>query len=326
MKNPKTAIVFTAILTAITVTGWIFYTGFSADASGTGFWEALGNIPADYHFLVGVNVQKFVASPAYVRITQKQSPLKARELDEFVQRTGVDPARDVSYMIAAAGAGSERKEASIAIVVGRFNEDAIKSYVRTKFSPAELQYAGHTVFTLPESAGRNGVQKGIAFLSDHKIALGDLESIKAALDVSDKGARSILSDPIMTTVLDGISPDEMFWFAGDATEALSRAPVTHQFGFNTALIQSVVGVLDLNQSAVGKITVTAVDEDSAKKVGDVVKGFVALAQLAAEKNSDLKTLVQGLKFTQNAAQVSLEISFPLELLQKLEQQGRMPKI
>jgi hypothetical protein len=259
-------------------------------------------------------VQKFVTSPAYAKFRQKQSQPIGKDLAEFIEKTGVDPARDVSYLVGAGSSREKLKGAGAAIIVGNFNKDTITAYIRSKTTPVEREYGGVSILMSPEPKSDNP-EKGLAFLSDREIVLGDMESIKSILDVRGKGNKSILLNPAMAPLLDSVNPDEMFWFAGDAASALANAPVT---------IRGIVGTLNINDTVVGKITATAIDADSATKLVDVVKGFVALGQLAGDRNPDLKLLLSGLTVAQNASQISVGLSFPLDLLDKLERTRSKP--
>jgi hypothetical protein len=325
MRRRKLVVLSVVVILGIagTVAGLALYKSFSARASAPGFSEALSSIPSDCQFVFGINVQKFVTSPAYAKFRQKQSQPIGKDLAEFIEKTGVDPARDVSYLVGAGSSREKLKGAGAAIIVGNFNKDTITAYIRSKTTPVEREYGGVSILMSPEPKSDNP-EKGLAFLSDREIVLGDMESIKSILDVRGKGNKSILLNPAMAPLLDSVNPDEMFWFAGDAASALANAPVTTPLAANASSIRGIVGTLNINDTVVGKITATAIDADSATKLVDVVKGFVALGQLAGDRNPDLKLLLSGLTVAQNASQISVGLSFPLDLLDKLERTRSKP--
>jgi hypothetical protein len=324
MKHRKFVFVSTLIMLGIAgaVAGVALYTNYSVKASAPSLPDALGNLPSNYQFVFGINVPKFVASPAYARFRQNQNPQIGNDLALFIEKTGVDPARDVSYLVAAGRSGEKAKGEGVVIVVGTFNRDKITTYIRSKTTPVETEYGGVSVLMIPERSG-DAVSKGIVFLNAREIALGDLESLKAVVDVKVKGNRSILLNPTMASLINGINPDEMFWFAGDASSIMARAPVTTPLGTNISSIQSIVGTLNVNDAVTGKITAVAANEDAATKLADVVRGFVALGQLTSDQNPDLKTLLSGLAVSQNSTQISVTLNFPADLIEKLDRAKRM---
>lgn len=319
MKHGKFVIISTLILFGIAgvVTGLAPYTNHVVRASAPNLPEAFSYLPSDCQFVFYVNVQRLVTSPAYLKMQQKHLQPIGKNLEEFITKTGIDPRHDVFYLVAAGRSKERGKGEGVAIVVGNFNKDTIASYIRSKTTPIESEYGGVLILIMPEPQNNN-FEKGIAFLSDREIALGDMESIKAVLDVKGKGNKNILSNPVIAPLINGISSDEMIWFAGDGTSLLAQAPVVAPFGANVPAVQTIVGTLNLTDTVNGKISATAADLPSAAKLADVVKGFVAFGQLAGNQNPDLKTLLSGLLVSQNDTQISLTLSFPIELLDRIE--------
>ena len=318
MKHRKFVVISTVIMVGIAcaVAGLALYTNYSVKASVPSLPDALSNIPSDCQFIFGINVQKFVSSPAYARFQQRHGAQIGSDLAQFIEKTGVDPRTDISYLVAAGRAKDKRKGEGVVIVAGKFNKDKITAYIRSKSTPVETEYAGASVLMVPERSGE-AINKGLVFLDDGEIALGDLESLKSVLDIRAKGNKSIMFNPTMSKLINGISPEEMFWFAGDATGIIANAPVSTPLGANISSIQSIVGTLNIAETVMGKITATAANADSAAKLADVARGFVALGQLSGDQNPDLKTLLGGLAISQDSTQVSIALNFPTDLLDKL---------
>src|SRR5262249_49554345 len=152
--------------------------------------DAVSYLPANSQAVFGMNVAKFVASPVYAKFEEKHGEQMARDLADFIAQTGVDPRRDVHYVVAA-GAGPDRPKAAV-IAGGQFNTAAITSFIHSKTNPIRIEYQGATVLMVEEP--NSAVQKGVAFLSDGEIAAGDLESLKAVLDVRAGTAPGVLTN------------------------------------------------------------------------------------------------------------------------------------
>jgi hypothetical protein len=300
------------LVITIAVASLAFYWDFAAKAFVQDLPPAVHYLPADSQAVFGMNVQAFIASPVYAQFVQKHEQEIGKDLSEVIAQTGVDPRRDITYIIAA-GRPSQQKGAGVVIAVGTFNQAAITSFIESKGTPIKLDYKGAMVLMMPEA---NKPEKGIAFLSNTEIALGDLESLKAVIDVRS-GAPGIDPNGTLSSLLAKLNPREMFWFAGDPASVLSKAPTNAPVPALSS-IQSIFGTLNLTTAVNGKITVIAKDETSAGQLADFMRGLVALGNLAGAQNPDLAALVKGVQITQSGNQFDVSVTIPLDLLQKME--------
>jgi hypothetical protein len=300
-------------------------TGLPARASVANAPDALQNIPSDYSFICGINVQSLTASPFYLKFRQEQ-PQAAQignELSQFTEQTGLDPARDISYLVMAGRAGASAKPEGLLIVSGNFDKSRITAFMQSKADVSAMEYEGASVMMIPDKKD-NSVKNGVVFLGEREIAMGDLASLKAALDTRAGAKKNILSNAAISSLLASINLDEMFWFAGDAAGAIRNSPLPVPPALNTSSIQSIVGTFDIGENLVGKITATTSDAAAAAKLADVFRGIVALGQLSREQNPELKMLLDALAVTQNAAQISLSFNIPGDLIKKLGNAKGMP--
>ncbi len=319
MKHRSFVVASTVILFLVAgvVAGLALYSTVVVKASIPGLPEAVAYLPPDAQAVFGMNVQKFVASPIYARFEQRHGDEFGKDLAEFIARTGVDPRRDIRYIVAAGKPGDNHHGNGVIIAEGSFNPELIKSFIRTKAAPIEVPYNDATVLMIPESDGSK-VEKGIAFLSHNEIALGELGALKSVLDIRKGGKQSVLDNPTLGPLIKTLNPDEMFWFAGDASNILSKAPTNTPLGGNISAILHVFGTLNLTDAVDGTITVTAKDETSAAKLADVARGLVALGELANDQNPELGELLKGVSVQQTKDQIRLKVNFPIDLLEKLD--------
>jgi hypothetical protein len=311
------------VLIAGVVTGLALYSTYIVRASLPGLPEAVAYLPAESHAVFGMNVRKFVDSPIYAKFEEKHGQRIAGDLADFVAKTGVDPRRDLSYVVAAGRVLNDKGKGAV-IAVGRFNTAAITSYIHTHVVPIRVDYKGTQVLMFPEKNGTE-VEKGVAYLSESEIALGDLESLKEVIDVRSGASPGILNNATLAPMLKALNPEEMFWFAGDAATILAKAPAHTPFIGTIDSVQTVMGTVNLTDAVNGRITATAKDEDSARKLADVARGFVALGQLAGNQQPDITELLKGISVTQDRNAVRLVVNIPLDLLEKLEQGNFEPK-
>jgi hypothetical protein len=327
MRHQKFVVTTTVLMlaTAGVVAGLAFYSthAFTVTAAPE-VPEVIHYLPAGSQAVFGMNVQKFIQSPVYQRVQARHGDGIGQDLQDFIAKTGVDPRRDVRYIVGAGRAGTVKGD-GVVIAVGSFNTAAITSYINTKGAPIEVPYKKGKVLMIPESDG-NKLEKGIAFLSESEIALGDLESLKQVLDIQAGDAAGVDSTNV-GRLLQSVNLGEMFWFAGDAPAIASKAPTT-PLTAQLSAIQTIYGTLDLTDEVRGKLTATAKDLDSAKNLAAVINGFVALGKLAAQNasNTELKDLLPQimLNVEQDGQKLNVTMNFPLDVLDKLQQMKRQP--
>jgi hypothetical protein len=322
MKLRNAVVVSILVVLGIACAGAVtaLYRDVAVKASAPDYAAGLSSIPPNYQFVFGINVQKFAQSPAYAKF-QQNNPM-GNDLAVFVEKTGLNPMRDISYLVGAANSREKSGDKGIVIVSGRFSKESIVSYIRSKSSVIEEPYGGTSVMMFPEPQS-DAIKKGLAFVNDQEIALGDLESLKAVLDIRGQESRSILSNETMAPLIRSIGPDEMFWFAGDPAGVLEKTSATAPLAASAATIKSIVGTMNIGDALTGKITATAFSSEEALKLADTIRGLIALGQLAANRNPELKGLFGGLAVSQNSAQVSVDLNFPADLLAKMQQSSRL---
>ena len=318
MKRRRFAIFPIFIMMAISAAIVSLSTGLPARASAANTPDALQHIPSDYQFVSGVNVRRLTTSPFYLKLRQEQPQVAqiGNGLMEFTAQTGIDPARDVSYLVMAGRSGESVKPEGLVILSGDFDKNRIVSFLQSQAGVITMAYGGASVMMIPDKKD-NSVKNGMVFLGENEIAMGNLVALKAALDTKAGGKNSILSNAVVSSLLSTIDLDGMFWFAGDATGAMRKSPLPVPPALNASSIQSIAGVFDIGEDFVGKITATTVDSNSSAKLADVFRGFIALGQLSGEQNPELKLLLNTITVTQNASQLSLSFNIPGDLIKKL---------
>jgi TonB family protein len=279
--------------------------------------SALSSIPADCPSILGINVRQLAASPFFARLTGGSPGTGSLPagLAKLTENTGIDPVRDISYLIMAATSVEKTKPHAVVIVSGTFDRDRIVGYVRSQMGSVEMDYGGASLFMIPEMS-KDGIRAGISFLGAQELALGDMDLLKAVLDTRSGAQKSILSNPDMNSLLGNIQYEDMFWFAANPSEVLKNTPITTPLGPSPNSIRNSYGSLNISDNATGRITAIAADLDSATKIANVFRGLIAFGQLSGSKNPDLKLLVDRITVTQNEKQISLAFDIPGDLLKK----------
>jgi hypothetical protein len=324
MKNRKCVAASTLTIIALAMIGMVLCANNSAKASTPSPSDVLNILPSDCQFVFGMNVQKFVASSLYTNAKQKKSAQMGNDLSQFVNATGVDPERDIHFLMAAGRTKEKSKGNGVIIAVGKFDQNAITSFIKSKSTPTVQDYNGTQVlaFPVPDSKG-NAASKGLVFLSNGELALGDVETLKAVLDVKANG--SIMLNAKMASLIKNVNLNDMFWFAGNADAILANASIKTPMGAQIPSLQDIVGSLNITDSVTGTITASALDSTSAANLAGMVNGLIAFGKMAATQSPELQMLFGGVKVSQNSNQVSLDLNFSADMLDKLDQVFKTPR-
>jgi hypothetical protein len=321
MKNRGFAVTsaITLFLAAGIVGGLAFYSTVGVNAQVADLPASIAYIPQDVQAVFGMNVERFIGSSIYQVWEQQHGAEFATDLAEFTSKTGVDPRKDIRYIIAAGKADANKNGKGVIIAEARvaFDSAAITSFINTKVTPVPHTESGVTVLMIPEKDGSR-IEKGIAFLGSNELALGDLESLKAMLETKKNKSPNVTTNATLAPLLRSVGSGDMFWFAGDPSNVLAKAPTNTPLGGNISSITNVFGTLNLDTAVKGTIIVTANTEVAAKQLADVARGLMALGQLAGDQNPELVQLLQGITIGQSQFQVQLNINFPFEVLDKLK--------
>jgi TonB family protein len=289
------------IAAAFTVAGLDSRLGFSQTPQ-----EILVNVPSIGSYVAVVNVRKMVENPMYYAKAGDGQRLLGEitnDLAAFIEETGVDPVRDISFLIV-----SDR----LTIANGRFNQKKIRNYVRSKRNIDELKYGA--AFSV---LGRNGDMAGkkFAFLADGEIALGEGVMVNAALQTKARAQGNILTNPLMASLIDSIPPNVIFWFAGSSPYVLDKAPVPIVIG-DSFSIKGIAGAFNIANAVTGRVAVVTRDPGAAQGLANLYDKMKSVSQLL-EDSSGLKWLTRGLAVRVEQSQVNLSLDYSVDALEKV---------
>lgn len=333
MRIRKTVAISILVLLGLACGGSVVavYTDYSVRASALSLPDALNNIPSNYQFVFGLNVANLARSTVYSKLQRNGAFLG--DFASITERTGLDFMRDIRYVVGAGRSNPNSPNEGVAIAVGKFNKEAITSYIRSKSSLVEKEYGGASILMIPDQKS-DEIKSGIAFLDEQEIALGDLQSLKAVLDTRGKAGKSILSNTALASLIEDVSSESTLWFAGDSSGVLTSVPAMPGLPFgngtmaipNLPSIRNFSGRINITDAVAGKITATALDAAAAAKLADAMKGLIALAQLTGgNKQPELKMLLGGLTISQESTQVFVALNFPGEVLNQLGKTSPLPR-
>ena len=288
--------------------------------------EALA-LPADTTFVMGFDVKRLVQSEFYQRFGKEKGGLARPEaFAELEEKTGLNPERDVDQVVVA-GKGDAAKgpgEAGIVIVSGRFDQYKIGRAIETdkKGSVTWKKHEGVTEYLFNEDKKGAGA---LAFIDDDTLVMGSQAAVEAVITARVQGQPRLKANAGLTALLERVKPGSTFWMVGDQSllaklptemPAPGSGPATGG-SIQLPALQSLVVTGDLDPALSVEAIGEARDEAAAKNLADIVRGFLALAQLQAGQKPELKELTSAVSVATDTNKVRVSARFSYQLLASL---------
>lgn len=271
--------------------------------------DELAYVPAAARMVAYADVRAIMQSD----LRQKFHPAPASNsgAHKFQEETGIDVERDVDHIVAfASGTGGDPKNARpLLLARGRFDAVRIEGAVREHGGTVET-YNGKRVFTQPDQ------HFAVAFVEPDLVAAGTLESVHEAIDVKAAGSGTIRDNAeVMRLIRD--SDNGTAWAVArlDAVTGSGRLPGDVLKQLPAVNWFAVTGHVD--DGVRGTIRAEARDDQAAKDLAEVVRGFMALARLQAGQHAEFASLINSLELTESGKTVTLNFAVPGEVLDAL---------
>jgi hypothetical protein len=231
--------------------------------------------------------------------------------NKFQEETGIDVERDVDHIVAFASAAvaDATNARPLMLARGRFDAVRIEGSIRNQGGVVE-DYKGKRVFSHPEQ------HIAVAFLEPDLVAAGTPEAVHEAIDVKAAGTGTIRSNAdVMRLVRD--SDNGTAWAVArlDAVTASGRLPGDVVKQLPAVNWFAITGHID--DGVRGTIRAEARDEQAAKDLAEVVRGFMALARLQVGQRAEFAALLNSLELSGTGKTVTLNFAVPGEVLDTL---------
>lgn len=265
------------------------------------------------------------------------------ELAEFREATGLDPLTDLYRMSFAlvtrdeiagsdeaggAPSGRPTPESWGVSIQGAFDRESLLTKLR-QFADVDVEdYQGTTVYYPVRRWGDDnaegdeddtpvgiGDKPAFAFTGGDTLVMGDRDYIRQMLDTGQGRADSAVA-ALNQNWGEGTFLNDTFW--------ISAAP---ENGFGGMLpqggqippVQSLALSGRLDADVAIRARGLAANLDSAIKLAEVVRGFVALGSLQQGGNPDIRSILDSVQIDQHDNAVELSLSVPYDTLERLSE-------
>jgi hypothetical protein len=243
---------------------------------------------------------------------------------KFIADTGFDPRRDLTEILMASNWESNSSDSRwLVLARGAFNPAKIATLVEANGGTATSFQGVNILFTNPKQSP--AVSTGIAFPDNSTALMGDVSSVKAA--IQRKQSNSAPSSSLLSKVRD-LSSTNDFWFVTlvPLSEFAGAMPDPNlQGAMKGNLLQAVSqasgGAKFSNPVVLSAEAVTRSDKD-AEALADVVRFLVGLVQQSRENNptaGQISSLLDTLNLQTSGNVMTMSLSIPEKVLEQIFQ-------
>jgi hypothetical protein len=277
--------------------------------------DVLKYLPVDAQGVFFIDIHNALATGVADKMMQDQD--EYQKYLEFVEKSGIDPKKDVYYVAAAIVSEDPKKQEGAAVVNLKYEEQKILTLIEEESGspPVILDYNGISLFTVEDEE-----ENGFAFLDASNIVVGDLGSVKAVLDVKQKTRDNVFKNPDLAELLKKTDKDTLFWGAMlIPPKALEEASAANPRLEALKSLTAVILNFDYrSRTVMANIKALSNDADKNKQIAEMLTGFKAMGAMLAADKPELGELLDAIAITSGDDHVQITANIPEELVQKLK--------
>lgn len=298
-----------AILAAGLVVGVIAYYGggFQALSASTGPTE-LAYVPANATVIAYADVGAIMNSELRQRIRQTV-PMHEKGQEEFHRETGIDIEHDIQYVVAAVMPGTGH--GALLVARGSFNPGHLENLAVRHGGTVEVYREKRLVSTGREHGKGGGT---LAFLEPGLVAIGDVASVKQAID-AQLSSNSVTSNDDIMTLVSPIWRTHNAWAVGRVDVLTSHAKLPDQVTSRLPPVQWFAAAGHINGGLSGMVQVEANDDEAADLLRRQVNGALAFGEMMSRSDVRAAAALKSVQLSGSGRTVQLSFTLPAELLQ-----------
>ncbi len=271
----------------------------------------LAFVPSHATALAFADVRGVMASGLRERVRQIVPDGAGRE--QLERQLGLDIERDIDRVLAfwapepdAAAAGEERSS-GLALFRGRLDAERLEAVARGAGADVTEENGLRIVSREVDGAG----SLAMAFLEPGLVAVGELAAVRSAARRGTAGG-GIDADADMMRLLGRVDDRSSFWAVGRLGDSGLLGWVPEQVSERLPPVTAFAVQGRINGGISVSLSVEGRDDAAAQNLRDVVRGFVALAQLQTLGNPDLQAVLDSLQTGGDGTAVTLSFRVPAE--------------
>lgn len=310
----------------------IFFLIFSGcgKKSGTisnGKTNLLSLIPENASGIFSINLEKITKLENFDKIVnkidkeEKKPSLKTfKNYQDFIEKTGIDPKKDLYSIALGLYDDIGEKNSDIALVINlNYNEDKILDiFKKENKNFYEEKFKKYAIYKFLDEKKR---EMCFSFINKKIIGFGPATRVKQIIDLFKGNGKSILTDEKKKSYLNNFNPQSVFSFVFDFPEKAkkSEAQKGSPFKMDFSKAEILWGEVDFEENVwTGKIKLVSHDEESNKQIVNVLNGIKGMGAMAGP---EIAEILNKINLSSSADNIELSFSIPNELLKKVQKKA-----
>ena len=266
-------------------------------------------VPRDAAVLAYADVREIMASEVHQRM-RRAVPASQSGQRQFLEQTGIDIESDIDHVVAYLVPHAGGSTAGLVLARGRFSDVKIEALMREHGAHVE-DYGGKRLIVAATGPRPMAEGLSLSFLEPGLVAVGTAQMVRRAIDLRNN-RDDITKNSEFMGMLRSVDQSHA-WVVGqfDALRADWRLPAEISGRLPAITWFSLSARVD--SSVTGLVRADSRDEEAAKNLGDVIRGFLALARLQAGSRPAFRALTESLQLGGTGKSLTLSFSVPGEV-------------
>jgi hypothetical protein len=287
--------------------------------SGAAAGEALIKLmPQGTMGVIAVDVQRAMATEATAKTLK--DPKSKEKYDEFVKMSGIDPMKDITYVLfGLSGMTAGTMQEGGAVINLKYDKARLQSLIKEKAPEAKAEpYNGVTVYSNLDG-GKAGQPVEAAFLDDSHIVVGSAKGVRGIIDVHQKRAESLTKNAEMAGILKNVDKSGFAWGAFAIPQDLIKKGVEASPQFKVLEgVKALTLAFDYKMTNfVAEIKTVGGTKEQNENLAAMLNGFKAMGAMFAAEEPAVGDLLNGITIGSGADFTRLSISVSQEVMDKL---------
>jgi hypothetical protein len=254
-----------------------------------------------------------------------QDPQAKEKYDEFVKMAGIDPMKDVYFVVMGLTATpNATSQEGGGIVNLRYNKDGFLAVMKDKAPEFQSEsYNGVTIYSNLDGTETKQTTCA-AFLDDSNILFGSEAGVKGIIDVHQKKADSVMQNTAMAGVLKKVDKAALAWGAFSLPPDLVKKGIE-----SVPQLKVLEGVTALTMSFdlrlanyIADIRTAGGTKEQNDTLASTLNGLKGLGAMLAAQEPAAGDLLNAIEITSGQDFVRLYISVSEEAMDKLAKAGQ----
>lgn len=268
--------------------------------------------------VIAIDVHRGMATASVSKMLQ--NPQAKEKYDEFVKMIGLDPVKDVYFIVGGFTAAPNGGSQQGGIIVNlKYNKDSFLAVMKDKAPEFQsAPYNGITIYSNLDGSGTKQTTQA-AFLDDSNILFGSEAGVKGIIDVYQKKSESIMKNEGMAGILKKVDKAAMAWGAFSIPPDLIKKGIE-----STPQLKVLEGVTALTMSFDYRLSNFIADirtmggaKEQNTNLASTLNGLKGLGAMMAGQEPALADLLNGIEISSGQDFVRLYVSVSEDVMDKL---------